>query len=171
MNQFVLEGKFHFLGSLARSLGEQVMTDDKKIQALKDYIISLVQRKFDQYIDKVGREAIMQEEDAGIDRIYIKAFGPLVIDSSVRDLTTEFPELTEQQIMDVIEDLNDETSSSTPERDQKGELKGFWVDLVNIAKGLYDGEHMRVDVFVDQGNGDITFGIDEPEEIFQIALD
>lgn len=171
MNQFNFRKKFSFLESLSRSLGEQVMNDDRKRQALKDYIISLVQRKFDQYIDQTGRDAIMQQEDAGIDRVYIKAFGPLTIDSSIRDLNNEFPDITEQQIIEVIDELNDETSSKTPERNEKGELKGFWVDLVNVAKELYDGEHMKVDVFVDQANGDITFGIDDPEEVFQIALD
>lgn len=160
-----------FLESLSRSLGEQVMNDDRTRQALKEYILSLMQRKFDEYIDQKGRDAIIQQEDAGIDRVLLKAFGPLVIDSTVQDLNDEFPKLTEDQIIQVIDELNDITQSSSPQRDSDGNLEGFWIDLVNLAKGLYDGEHIKVDVFVDQGNGQITFGIDDQEEIFQIALD
>ena len=147
------------------------MNDDKTREALKDYILSLMQRKFDEYIEETGRDAIIQEEDAGIDRVSLKAFGPLVIDDSIKDLNTEFNKLTEQQIIEIIEDLNDITDSSPPQRDPNGQLEGFWIDLVNVAKGLYDGEHIKVDVFVDQGTGEITFGIDNVEEIFQIALD
>lgn len=163
--------KFLFLESLSRSLGEQVMNDDRTRQALKEYIVSLIQRKFDEYIDQKGRDALIQREDAGIDRVSIKAFGPLVIDSTVSDLNQEFPKLREEQIANVIEELNDDTHSGAPKRDDNGQLMGFWVDLVSIAKGLYDGEHMKVDVYVDQANGQITFGIDNPEEVFQIALD
>ncbi len=147
------------------------MNDDRTRQALKEYIVSLMQRKFDEYIDQKGRDALIQREDAGIDRVSIKAFGPLVIDSTVEDLNQEFPKMTEEQITGVIEELNDETHSGSPQRDANGQLLGFWVDLVSVAKGLYDGEHMKVDVYVDQANGQITFGIDNPEEVFQIALD
>ena len=58
-----IDGKFLFLESLSRSLGEQVMNDDRTRQALKEYIVSLMQRKFDEYIDQKGRDALIQQEE------------------------------------------------------------------------------------------------------------
>ena len=147
------------------------MNDDRTRQALKEYIISLMQRKFDEYIDQVGRDAILQKEDGGVDRVYLKAFGPLVIDSTIDNLSDEFPKLTKDQIITVINELNDITQSDEPQRDENGQLEGFWIDLINVAKELYDGEHLRVDVYIDEGTEEVTFGIDNQEEIFEIALD
>jgi hypothetical protein len=163
--------RYDFLNGLRKFVSEQVMTDEKKVEALQDYIIASIQRTFDNYYNQQGDQALIREEVGGVEKIFIKPFGPLKTDRNIEQIRQEFSDFTREDIIKVIEDLNDITQSPSPERDQSGNLKGFWVDLVNVAGELYDGEHMKVDVFTDDADDSISFGIDDPEEVFQVSLD
>lgn len=163
--------RMDFLDGLRSYISEQVMTDEKKVEALQDYIVASIQRTFDDYYNQAGEQALIKEEVGGVEKIFIKPFGPLKTDRNIEQIRQEFSDFTREDIIKVIEEMNDITQSPTPERDSSGELKGFWVDLINVAGELYDGEHMKVDVFTDDADDSISFGIDDPEEVFQVSLD
>lgn len=161
---------FGFLNSLQKFLVEQRSAkDSEKRIALEKYIIENVQTSFNDYIKRQGPNSVESEEEGGIEIVYLRAFGPIEIPVTVQDLENEFEDFDAKAIKTIIDELSN--ASIKMERDEKGNLIGFWISLVEILKENYDDEHIRVDVFVDEGTGKISFGVDEREQLFQKELD
>ncbi len=151
-------------------LEQRELDEDMRLALIKFLTIEM-QTDFNQYVRNQGfDETVYAEEDAGVRFLYLKPF-TLNMDESIDSVVQRFGnEITREQIQNIVEEFNEITPQK--KRDSKDRLVGFWLDLVAVAPEWYRGEKFYVDVFVDlAGEGSVEFSIDDPAEIYQIALD
>jgi len=149
---------------------EQADIDDNMKTAITQFLTVQMQGVFNTYLDQQGfDDATYSEDEGGVRFIYLKPF-TLTLDETLDDIVERFDnQVTRGQIVSVIEEMNEVTPDQN--KDARGRLIGFWLDLVSVAPEFYRGEKFYVDVFSDlAGAGAIEFGTDEPAEIYQVAL-
>ena len=162
--------RFDFIESLRNHLWEQGGEAERTKEALLKYLVLSMQESFDAYVRSQGMDQVTyEEEDGGVRFMYLKPFN-LKLKESVKHILNRFDDrLSSEDLQDMVEKKNEETIQQN--RDDKGRLVGFWIDLVIVGASWYEGEKFYVDVFVDLADeGVIEFGIDDPQEIYEIAI-
>lgn len=147
-------------------------------KALVQYLTVEMQTDLNNAFRNQGEdEMTYMDEEGGIRFIYLKPFtltlgesgqgSPITIDAIVEQFDNR---LTREQVEATVTKYNE--LSPQMQKDERGRLKGFYLDLIAVAPEWYQGEKFYVDVFTDMsGEGEITFGIDEPAEIYQVAIE
>ena len=161
---------YDFLVELKQHLREQTGDFERQKEAMVKYLVAGMQEVFDGYIGERGTDDVTyMEEDGGVRLIYLKPFS-LELEETVNEILAAFEdEITNEEFTQIVDEANEITSQE--ERDARGRLRGFWIDLVKIGAGWYEGEKFYADVFIDDaGKGKVQFGVDEPIEIYQIAI-